>query len=138
MAVDLKVDQNGADQLRSWWFCLVSEIADIDLQRRMWLDHTNENPHWSYVEFASSYPDHDQILHARRQGWLTTGEFEILRELRQVLGAYCPPGGNHYDNDAVLDDPAWHVVVKAAARAKQRLLSITADQRERAVLLGAE
>ncbi len=137
MAVDSKVDRRVGDQLRSWWFCLVSEISDIDLQRRTWLDRTNRNPHWSYVEFVSSFPDHAQILHARQQGRLTAGEFEILDELCRVVDAYSPPGNDDYDNAAVLDDPAWHSVAKAADRAKQRLLSIATDQHEREMLLGS-
>ncbi len=138
MAVNLKADGNGHEQLRSWWFCLVSEISDIDLQRRTWLDRTNRNPHWSYIEFVCSYPDHDQILHARRQGWLTAGEFEILNELRLILAAYSPPGADDYDNAAVLGDSGWRSVVEAADRAKQQLLSITTDKREREVLLGGK
>lgn len=134
MSVDLKADQSITDQLRSWWFCLVAEIADIDLQRRTWLDRANQNPHWSYVEFASSYPDHDQILHARQQGWLTAREFEILNELRLLLDAYPPPGNDPYDNAAILDDPAWRSIVEAANRAKRQLLSATTDKHEEEVL----
>lgn len=137
MAVDSKVDRREGDQLRSWWYCLVSEISDIDLQRRTWLDRTNQNPHWSYVEFVSSFPDHDQISHAHQQGRLTAGEFKILDELGRVIDAYSPPRNDHYDNAAVLDDPAWHSVVKAADRAKQRLLSIATDQHEREMLSGS-
>ena len=138
MAADLKTDERVAAQLRSWWFCLVSEISDIDLQRRAWLDRANQNPHWSYVEFACSYPDYDQLLHARRQGWLTGSELEILNELRLVLIAYAPPGNDYYDNAAILDDPAWRSVVEAAGRAKQQLLSLSTDRREREALLGGE
>jgi hypothetical protein len=137
MAADLKADQCMADQLRSWWFCLVSEISDLDLQRRTWLNRTNQNPHWSYIEFASSFPEHDQIVHAHQQGWLTAGEFEILNGLRLALDTYSPPGGDHYDNAAVLDDPAWHAVVEAADRGKQQLLSIATDQHEREALFGS-
>jgi hypothetical protein len=43
----------------SMWFASVAEIADIDLQHRKWLDPTNTNPHWSYIEFVCSYPDSD-------------------------------------------------------------------------------
>lgn len=137
MAVDLKADQSIADQLRSWWFCLVAEIADIDLQRRTWLDRANQNPHWSYVEFVCSYPDHDQLMHALKQGRLTADEFKILSELRRILVSYSPPGGNDYDHAAVLDDPAWHSVIEAAERARQQLLSTTTDQHEQEMLLGA-
>jgi hypothetical protein len=134
MAADLRAEQSVADQLRGWWFSLISEISDAGLQRRTWLDRANTNPHWSYIEFVSSYPDHSQILHAREHGWLTVEEFEILNELRTVLDAYSPPENDHYNNAAILDDPAWHSVVEAAHRAKRQLLSIATDQREREAL----
>ena len=136
MAVDLKTDRLVAEQLRTGWFGLVCELSDIGLQRRTWLDLTNQNPHWSYIEFVSSVPDHDQLLQARQEHWLTVFEFAVLDELRLVVDAYDPPGDDPYDNAAVLDDPAWHAVVEAAGHAKQRLLSMTADQREREMLLG--
>ncbi len=125
-----------ADQLRREWFCRVNEISDIGLQRHTWLDTTNRNPHWSYVEFIESYPDDDQLLHALNQGWLSTDEFGILSELGRVLAAHSPPGENYYDNAAILEDRAWHSVVEAAGSARQKLLSITTDQHEREMLLG--
>ena len=136
MAVDVTADQNAVGQLRTSWFGSVSEISDIDLQHRSWLDLTNRNPHWSYIEFTCSYPDCAQMSQARQEGWLSAAEFEILNEFRRVLVAYSPPRNDHYDNAAILDDPAWRSVVGAAEQAKQQLLSITADQREREVLLG--
>jgi hypothetical protein len=136
MAVDVTTDQNAVGQLRTSWFGSVSEISDIDLQHRSWLDLTNRNPHWSYIEFTCSYPDCAQMSQARQEGWLSAAEFEILNEFRRVLVAYSPPRNDHYDNAAILDDPAWRSVVEAAEHAKQQLLSITTDQREREVLLG--
>ncbi len=134
--MELTAHEPVASQLRRWWFCRVSELSDIGLQRRTWLDTANRNPHWSYLEFIESCPDHDQLSHARKQGWLTAAEFEILSELGRILGSHTPPAGNDYDNAGVLDDPAWHSVVEAAERARQLLLSMTADQDEREMLLG--
>lgn len=135
--MELTAHEPVADQLRRWWFCRVGELSDIGLQRRTWLDATNRNPHWSYIEFIESYPGHDQLLHALKQGWLTTAEFEVLSELGRILDSHAAPGGNGYDNVAVLDDPAWHSLVEAAQRARQQLLSMTTDQHEREMLLGA-
>ncbi len=134
--MELTAHESVASQLRRWWFCRVSELSDIGLQRRTWLDTTNRNPHWSYIEFIESYPDHDQLLDALKQGWLTAAEFEILSELGRILDSHTAPAGNHYDNAAVLDDPAWQSVVEAAERARQQLLSMTTDQDEREMLLG--
>ena len=33
--------------LRTQWLHALTELADLDLQRRTWLDLTNKNPHWS-------------------------------------------------------------------------------------------
>ena len=135
--MELTVHEPVASQLlRHWWFCRVGELADLGLQRRTWLDTTNRNPHWSYIEFLESYPKDDQLSHARNKGWLTADEFDVLQHLRSILVAYTPPGDNSYDNAAILDDPAWRSVVEAAECAKQLLLSMTSDQHEREMLLG--
>src|SRR5690242_9515175 len=136
MTIDVTTDRSVAGQLRSGWFCLVSEIADLGLQRRMWLDPTNDNPHWSYIEFTCSYPDPDQLLQARREGWLGTSEHQILAALGQAIDAYAPPRDDDYDNAAVLADPAWHRVVEAADQARSRLLAIAIDEGEKEVLRG--
>jgi hypothetical protein len=133
----MAADESVAGQLRCWWFCQVNELSDIELQRRTWLDTTNTNPHWSYIEFVESYPREDQLSDALKHGWLIADEFETLRELGRILAAHTAPGGNDYDPQAVLDDPAWRAVVEAAERAKQRLLSMTTAQQEREMLLGA-
>jgi hypothetical protein len=135
--LNMTADESVVEQLRCWWFCQVNELSDIDLQRRTWLDTTNTNPHWSYVEFIESYPHEDQLSYALKHGWLTPHEFAILRELGRLLDAHTPPGGNYYDHAAVLADPAWQAVVSAAERAQRRLLAMTTDQREREMLLGA-
>lgn len=134
MAVDLKA--GAAEQVRSGWFCLVAEISDLDLQRRTWLDQSNRNPHWSYIEFVSSYPDREQILQGLREGWLSEAEGDALNDLRAILDAYSPPDNDPYGNAAVLDDPAWRSVTAAADRAKRQLLAATADPPARAALLG--
>ena len=134
--MNAKVDEPLADRLRRWWFGSVHEIADLDLQRRTWLDIKNENPHWSLVEFVASYPDDDQLQHALAQNCLTSDEFDILSNFRRILVEYSPPGGKYYDHAAVLDDPAWHSVVAAAEHARQQLLSMTSNKQEQAMLLG--
>jgi hypothetical protein len=124
------------DQLRRIWFLSVYELSNIDLQRRTWLDHTNTNPHWSYVEFIEVYPDREQLSDALQHGWLSQREFEVLSELRKLLEAHTPPSRDYYDHDAILADPAWQAIVDAAERARQHLLTMTTDRQERNMLLG--
>jgi hypothetical protein len=120
--------------LRRNWFASIQELSDIDLQRRKWLDVTNRNPHWSYIEFTCSYPDSDQLEHAYLERWLTTIELEILSEVERAIDSYSAPKFDDYDNEAILADPAWHAVVEIAAAARQRLLAIIADAGERQAL----
>jgi hypothetical protein len=136
MADNADADQLVAGQLRTGWLSQVYQISDIELQRRTWLDLTNQNPHWSYIEFVCSYPDDDQLSFAREHGWLSEREFDVLSKFRRILITYSPPQGNHHDNAAVLGDPGWQLVVEAAGRARQELLSITTDRLEREMLEG--
>ncbi|HEX3881784.1 MAG TPA: hypothetical protein VHW66_03935 [Stellaceae bacterium] len=136
MAVDLKTKRSQAGQLRESWLCAVADIADIDLQRRTWLDPTSLIPHWSYIEFVSSYPDHEQLMQPQREGWLMPGEFRLLDELRAIVESYEPPRRDAYDNAAVLEDSTWHAVAAAADGARMRLLATAADKHEREALQG--
>jgi hypothetical protein len=107
--------------LRAQWLGALDEIADLELQRRTWLDPANRNPHWSYIEFVCRYPDADQLKDGQRQGWLSPAEAKILLEFGQVLIAHKSPTGDDYDNEAIVDDPAWHKVVRAAQVAQQQI-----------------
>ncbi len=131
-------DEALAGNLRRWWFASVQEISDIGLQRRTWLDRENTNPHWSYIEFVCSFPADDQLEGVRAKGWLAEHEFRILNDLAHTLTAYGAPRGNNYDQAAILDDPAWLVVVGEALRARQALLVTITDPNERQMLLGVE
>jgi hypothetical protein len=108
--------------IRRNWFYALGEIADIELQRRTWLDLTNtDNPHWSYVEFIESYPRDDELLDGLEKGYLSPQEADIFADFRRIKAAYKPPSGKNWDHAAILNDPAWHRVVQAAQRAVQDL-----------------
>jgi hypothetical protein len=121
--------------LRIEWFSHLWDLGDIALQRRKWLDPDNTNPHWSYIEFACSYPDYDQLEFARKKGWLTAEELQILDKFRSILASHAAPNGDDYDNAAVLDDPGWHAVVAAARDATERLLRLVTHPAERKTLV---
>ncbi|SED53817.1 hypothetical protein SAMN05519104_3762 [Rhizobiales bacterium GAS188] len=122
--------------LRRWWFGSVYEIADIGFQRRTWLNPPTPSPHWSYVEFCESYPSADQLQFARTRGHLSTEEFELLAALGNAIARHKPPGGDWYAHLAILEDPAWHVVVAMAEQIRRQLLTLTDDPIERSYLLG--
>jgi len=110
--------------LRAQWLHSLDEIANLELQRRMWLDPANKNWHWSYVEFVCGYPDADQLADAQKKGWLSPGETQILLEFGRVLLSHKSPTGNDFDNEAVLNDPAWHEVARAAQAARHRISTL--------------
>jgi hypothetical protein len=107
--------------LRAQWLGALAEIADLELQRRTWLDPTQRNPHWSYIEFVCCYPEENRLRDAREKGWLSPAETAILLEFGQLLLTHKSPTGNDFDHEAVLNDPAWHAVVRAAQLAQQSL-----------------
>jgi hypothetical protein len=125
-----------AGRLRSMWFASVAEIADIDLQSSNWVDPTNTNPHWSYIEFVCSYPDSDQLTDSRARRWLAARQFNILSDLCNTILSHSAPLGDDHDNAAILDDPAWLEVVSCAQRAREELLSIVTNEAERDAPLG--
>jgi hypothetical protein len=122
--------------LRRWWFQMVYEIFDRELQRRTWLDPTNRNRHWSYAEVACSFPRVAELDDAERRGIISAEEHAIMVELSTALHRHKAPGRDIYDNAAVLKDPAWRAVTARADLARRQLLVVTTDASEREELLG--
>ena len=119
------MDDEARQIIRRKWFHALGEIADLDLQRRTWLDLTNtDNPHWYYIEFVCSYPSNEELADGVKKGYLLPQEAEILIAFRQILVAHTSPTGDAWDNEAVLNDPAWHTVVKAAQTAFKELAAL--------------
>jgi hypothetical protein len=118
-------DPEAGQILRTEWLSHLSDLADIELQRRTWLDPNNRNPHWSYIEFVCSYPGTRQLYDAQAKGWLAPHEAHVLLDFRRILVAHKSPTRNDYDNEAVLNDPAWQSVVLAAQKAIQDLAKLT-------------
>jgi hypothetical protein len=108
-------------RLRTIWFDSLRAIADLDLQQVRWLDRDNTNPAYSYVEFVCKYPDEAQLKDGIAKGYLSPAEATILLAFGETLTAHQSPGANDYDHEAILSDPVWHEVVRAAGTALQRL-----------------
>lgn len=130
-----------AERLR-WrlqWLACLQDFADLDLQFRMWLDPSNTNPHWSFVEFMCSY--FDDTLHQRDYSWalsqglVTPREAEAVASLHQALLSYKAPDGDDFDNLAVLRDPAWRAITTEAATIQVRLLALLTAPSELQMLL---
>lgn len=121
--------------LRHQWLAHLRDIGDMSLQRHTWLNSANSNPHWSFVEFVCSYPEGGQLEAGHKEGWLQADEVRILRDFGAVLDAYHAPLADDYDHKAILADPAWHAVAKAAQAACAELLAVVEDTNGRAALL---
>jgi len=86
---------------RERWLDSINELTSIHLQKDTWLDATNRNPHWSFVEFMCSYfddllDDHDYKYYIDNE-FVTKEEYEAIKLWHDELKRYEPPKGDHYE-----------------------------------------
>ena len=119
---------------RAHWLGSIEEISDIAMQRATWLNPSNGNPHYSYVEYRCSYFDdlhldegYDTLI---EEGFVTTAEAGAVSEFHALLSAHEPPTGDQYDHQAILADPNWLAVTQAGRAAADRLEPLLTDPRE--------
>ncbi len=106
----------------------------------MWLDPTNNNPHFSFVEYYCSYYDdlnlsdqgYDRALNERL---ISAAEFAAIADFHRMADTYESPT-HDYDHEAILSDPKWAEVVTAAQQAQAALLRLIDDPTERRCLVG--
>ncbi len=123
---------------RNRWLCCINELTSLELQRKSWLDKSNTNPHWSFVEFMCSYFDDlgidnnykDQL----KEGWISKSEFEIFQSWHGLLDKYDSPKGDDYDVKAIIEDKDWQLIVKEGKKAKL-VLSKTLSKGENQILI---
>jgi hypothetical protein len=127
---------------RNWrtnWLSSIQEFADDDIQRRLWLDATNTNPHFSFVEYFCCYFDDLGLSDsgyewAVREGLLSESEVRAVARFHKIADAYdCPT--DDYDHQAILEDPKWTEVVAAAKEAQAQLFRLIDDPHERRLLM---
>lgn len=127
---------------RSQWLASIQQFADIETQRKKWLDPTNTNPHWSFIEYMCCYFDDIGLNDGGLgyEGWVLEGlatrdEVEAVQRFHALADAYNAPNGDDYDDKSVLEDPQWADVVGAAREAQQRLAQLITDPAELKLLL---
>jgi hypothetical protein len=117
---------------RQKWLNSVNELTSFDLQEKSWLDNSNTNPHWTFVEFMCSYFDDLFISETYNdfveKGWLTQEEYRIVKEWHDALDKYESPNKNDYDNVAILKDQKWLDILKLGIAAKTKLLEIVNEK----------
>lgn len=127
---------------RSQWLASIQQFADIETQRKKWLDPANTNPHWSFIEYMCCYFDDIGLNDGGLgyEGWVLEGlatrdEVEAVQRFHALADAYKAPNGDDYDDKAILEDPQWADVVGAAKEAQQRLAQLITDPAELKLLL---
>ncbi|WP_139252373.1 hypothetical protein [Hymenobacter psychrotolerans] len=113
---------------RARWLDSIAELTNLDLQLNMWLDESNTNPHWGYVEFMCCYFD-DLILTKGYQRfledtWVSVAEYDCLKDWHELLDNYAPPSNDNYDNRAILNDAEWRRIVALGLAAKEQLINL--------------
>jgi hypothetical protein len=132
---------NDQEHRRTWrmrWLHSVTEFADDEKQRRLWLDRTNTNPHFSFVEYMCCYFDDldlcdDGYDRAFKEGLVSEDEVAAVGHFHHLADTYDSPSDD-YDNDAILADQNWAKVVEAAKVARVALLRLIQDPEERRIL----
>jgi hypothetical protein len=131
------------DQRRHWrlmWLSSIQAFSDSETQRTRWLDPSERNPHFSFVECMCSYFDdaylgEDDAYEKRlAAGKLSKEEVAAVAEFHAIAERYKSPTGNDWDVQAILQDAEWQTVVDAAKRAQERLLPMLTDSPERDAL----
>ena len=122
---------------RQRWLDSINELTSLELQEKAWLDPANENPHWTFVEFMSSYFDdlfiNETYSDLIDKGWLTQVEYEIIKDWHNSLDTYESPDKNDYDNSAILKDQKWLDILGLGANAKSELATLV-EKKEREYL----
>lgn len=134
-----QIDQ---EEHRHWWRCewltRVQELADLDTQKRAWLNLKPRtwNPHFTYVEYATTYLNFADWADRVAEGLISVDEARVIADLDAKVRAYTPPHGD-FDQDAILADAAWLEIVNAAGQAQRRLAAMISDPRELSALMQA-
>ena len=128
---------NDKNLWRERWLSCINELTSLDLQKKSWLDKTNTNPHWSFVEFMNCYFDDlaidDNYKYQLDKGWVTKKEYEIIKSWHIALDKYNSPKNDNYDNEAILNDPKWMEILQIGLAIKNELTK-TLNETERQFL----
>jgi hypothetical protein len=126
---------------RILWLSSIQAFGDAETQRLRWLDPQETNPHYTFVECMCCYFDDafmsEENAFQRRieRGHLTAEEAVAVEHFHTLVDAYQSPDGDDYDIPAILADPKWQAVVDAAKQARQRVMPLLNEPREREALI---
>lgn len=111
---------------RNRWLGSINELTSLNLQRESWLDETNSNPHWSFVEFICSYFDDlvidDNYKEILKSGWISQDEFEVIKTWHELLDNYDSPQEEDYNHKSIIEDKAWQLIIDEGKHAIKQLI----------------
>ncbi|NVO30731.1 hypothetical protein [Hymenobacter lapidiphilus] len=113
---------------RSMWLSSIAELTNLDLQIEKWLDASNANPHWGYVEFMCCY--FDDVFQGRKyedflsDGWISEAEYDCVKDWHELLDAHKAPNNENYNDLAIVNDLEWRRIVAIGVIAKEQLIKL--------------
>lgn len=125
-------EQSQKELWRNRWLRCINELTSYNLQLKSWLDSSNANPHWSFIEFMCSYFD-DLVIdndyeYQLKENWISEPEFEIIREWHNLLDKYDSPNNDDHNREGILNDEKWKMIVKLGQEAKIELSRILKNE----------
>ena len=110
---------------RNRWLSCINELTSMELQKKYWLDKSNENPHWSFIEFMSGYFDDlgidNDYENQLKNNWISEEEFSVIIEWHKKLEKYEAPKKDDYDVEGILKDENWQQIVCEGDKVKKKL-----------------
>lgn len=110
---------------RNRWLSCLNELTPLKLQRESWLDKTNSNPHWSFVEFMCSYFDDlgidNNYEYQLKKEWISKKEFETIKQWHELLDKYNSPKNNDYNHTSIIEDNTWELIIQEGLKAIREL-----------------
>ncbi len=110
---------------RNRWLSCLNELTSLKLQRESWLDKTNSNPHWSFVEFMCSYFDDlgidNNYEYQLKKEWISKKEFETIKQWHELLDKYNSPKNNDYNHTSIIEDNTWELIIQEGLKAIREL-----------------
>ncbi|TGM74392.1 hypothetical protein EHR01_10550 [Leptospira mtsangambouensis] len=130
-------DQEQISRWRERWLAMISYFACYKIQKKMWLDVKNTNPHWSFVELMCCYFDdlglrEDDIClnELLLENYITRKELDAVKKLHQEAALYFPPNSDEYNHQNILNDPKWTEIINLANDTKSNLKNLIKNNLE--------